>query len=257
MPVPLSYREVGEGPALIVLHGLFGSGTNWRSIARRLGHRAKVFLVDLRNHGGSPHASTMSYAEMASDIDAFMQGQGLTHATFLGHSMGGKVAMLMALESPSRVDRLIAVDIAPVQYQRDYAELIGALRSVDFDRVTRKADADAQLQDAIPDARVRMFLLQNLTTSSDGYQWRLALDAIERCMPTLLGFPELKPSLHYHGPALFVRGAQSEYVSQAHTPTIRARFPAAQIKSIQGAGHWIHADQRHRFLETVDDFLGQ
>lgn len=255
MPVPLFVEDYGVGPPLIILHGLFGSSVNWRRIGRFLAEQHRVLALDLRNHGRSTHAETMSYAEMVDDLFALMAGKDLSRATLLGHSMGGKVAMLAALQQPERVHELVAVDIAPVAYQRDYGQLITALQSVDLDRVARRADADVQLAHRIADIRLRSFLLQNLVSEAGRYQWRIHLPAIARALPELLGFPNLSPSRRSWAKSLFVRGEQSDYVVPEHYSAIQARFPMAEIVTIAGASHWVHADQPERFQSVLQRFL--
>ncbi len=161
-PLPLHCAEFGEGPPLLVLHGLFGSSANWRTLARRLAHQRRVLTLDLRNHGASPWAEEMSYPDLAADVAAFMHARGLACASLLGHSMGGKTAMVLALSRPRLVERLIVIDIAPVAYAHSHRDYIEAMRSLDATALARRAQADAALSAAVPDAGVRAFLLQNL-----------------------------------------------------------------------------------------------
>lgn len=252
--VDLAYQAIGTGPPLLVLHGLFGSGTNWRGIARRLAAGHRVVLVDLRNHGVSPHTPLMDYPAMAADVRALLDRLGLPQAALLGHSMGGKTAMTLALETPQRVARLVVVDIAPVTSPGDHGPLIDAMRTIDPGRMTRRAQADQALAPAIPDATLRAFLLQNLVAAGGGYRWRIDLDAIAASMPALLGFPD-PGRRHFEGPALFVRGARSRYVCDTDYERIAKLFPAARVVSIAGAGHWVHAERPEALLETVTAFL--
>ncbi|MFZ0255939.1 MAG: alpha/beta fold hydrolase [Gammaproteobacteria bacterium] len=257
MPVPLFFADYGVGSPLIILHGLFGSSVNWRRIARFLGQQHRVLAIDLRNHGQSAQAQTMSYAEMVDDLFALMDREALLRATLLGHSVGGKVAMLAALRQPERVAELIIVDIAPVQYRRDYTQIITALQGVDLNRVARRADADVQLKQWIADMRLRSFLLQNLVSEAGRYRWRVFLPGLARALPELHGFPDLSPRCRYWGKSLVVRGEQSDYVVPEFYPVIRARFPLAEIVSIPGASHWVHADQPERFQSALQHFLAQ
>lgn len=257
MPVPLFFQVLGVGPPLIILHGLLGSSVNWRTIAGSLSAQHRVFLLDQRNHGQSPHSDTMSYPELATDLYAFMDEQRLPQATLLGHSMGGKVAMLAALQHPERVAGLIAVDIAPKRYRRDYAQFLQAMRRVDLLRVARRADAEIQLAETIADIRVRRFLLQNLVSGRDGYRWRISLTGIEEGLPNMLGFPELGPSRRYWEKTMFIRGEQSDYIVPDDYPAIHARFPLAKIVTIAGATHWVHVDQPQRFVAAVQRFFQQ
>lgn len=255
MSVPLYVDYYGLGPPLIILHGLFGSSSNWRRIGRSLAGQHRVLAADLRNHGRSPQAETMSYGEMVEDVFAMMDREGLRRAALLGHSLGGKVAMLAALQQPARIDRLIVVDIAPVQYRHDHVEIITALRRIDLTRVLQRADADVQLRQWIADIRLRGFLLQNLTSTGRRYRWRLGLSGIARALEELSGFPEITPSCRFWAKSLFVRGEQSNYMVPEHYPTIRARFPLAEIVTIPSASHWVHADQPERFLSVLEDFF--
>ena len=251
----LACSTSGEGPPLIVLHGLFGSGTNWRGIARRLAERHRVLSVDARNHGASPHADTMSYRAMAADVRALMDAEGIDRATVLGHSMGGKTAMTLALESPDRVARLVVVDIAPGPSPGDHAPLIAAMKALDLASLSRRSEADPLLARSVPDAGLRAFLLQNLVADGERLRWRINLEAIEACMPALLAFDAVRPGGTYPGPTLFVHGERSDYLSEAHLPAIRASFPAAALGSVPDSGHCIHAENPQGFLETLLPFV--
>ena len=253
MAVALSSRSQGAaGPPVVILHGLLGSGSNWRSIARRLAQTHRVYTPDLRNHGDSPHADGMSYPAMAEDLRAFLDGQGLDAATLIGHSMGGKVAMRLALETPARVQRLVVVDIAPTVSQHDHLPVLSAMASLDLGRVRRRADADALLAGTLPDAGLRQFVLQNLASTPSGFAWRVNLAAIEAGMADLLDFPVEPDAPPYPGPAQFIRGGLSDYVTPADEVVIRELFPRAEIVTIEGAGHWVHAEQPARFLAALD-----
>jgi len=255
MSLDLSYSETGSGPPLVILHGLFGSGRNWASLARRLGARRRVFAVDLRNHGDSPWAETMSYREMAADLAAFLARHGLEGATVLGHSMGGKTAMVLALERGDLVGRLIVVDIAPVAYAHSHLPLIEAMAAVDLTAISRRAEVDAALKEAAPEAGLRAFLLHNLASSEGRLRWRPNLAAIGANMDALVGFADGLDGRSYGGPALFLAGAESDYLQPAHGARIRALFPAAEVDRIAGAGHWVHAERPEAFLDRVEAFL--
>jgi len=255
MTVELAYRETGEGSPIIILHGLCGSGSNWRSIAKQLGESHRVVCVDLRNHGDSPHAESMSYRNMAGDVRALMDRLDLAQAALIGHSMGGKTAMQLALAEPRRVERLVVVDIAPVTTEEDYTPYISAMQSLDLSGIQRRTDADRELTIDIPEPAVRTFLLKNLVNENGGFRWRLNLDAIEASLSELADFPDQRAGASYNGPTLFVRGARSRYVRSEHHPVIDRLFPDARIASIDDAGHWVHVDQPSRFVEAVDAFL--
>jgi pimeloyl-ACP methyl ester carboxylesterase len=255
MPVQLAATEYGTGPPVAILHGLFGTGRNWRSIAQQLAERHRVLAFDLRNHGASPWADGMSYGEMVEDLGASLRARGIDHAALLGHSMGGKVAMLAALLHPAEVGRLVVVDIAPAPNPPTLLAYVRAMRAVDLDDITRRSEVDARLSGAIPDGAERAFLLQNLIIDDGKARWRLNLEAIEREFPEILDFPDLPAGTAYQGPTLFVAGARSDYIRTEHEPTIRRLFPQARITRIEGAGHWVHAEQPQAFLETVAPFL--
>jgi pimeloyl-ACP methyl ester carboxylesterase len=255
MSLQLAATEYGAGPPVAILHGLFGSGRNWHSIAQRLAATYRVIVFDLRNHGASPWADTMGYAEMAADVGAALAECGFGRAALIGHSMGGKTAMAAALSAPETVERLVVVDIAPVVYQPHHLGLVRAMRALDLDAVTRRAEAYAGLAAAVPDPAERGFLLQNLVFGDGKPRWRLNLAAIERAMGSLAGSPEPPPGVVYSGPALFIAGARSDYLRPEHGPAIRRLFPAARIERVENAGHWVHAEQPDAFFALVEKFL--
>lgn len=255
MSLELAYREVGEGPPLVILHGLFGSAKNWTTIAKRLGAEYKIYTVDLRNHGESPWADEMSYESMASDVAALMDSLGLAQATVIGHSMGGKAAMDLALTQPERVASLIVVDIAPVPYDHGFVHFVDVMRRVDLKGLTRRGEVDARLADAIPEPLIRSFLLQNLTIQGDSLSWRINLAALDANMAALMDFPKALDGHSYGGPTLFLTGGASDYVRPEHHAVIERYFPLVATHSIAGAGHWVHAAAPDLFLEQVEDFL--
>ena len=208
----LAAAEYGSGPPLAILHGLFGSGRNWAGVAKHLAEHHRVIAFDLRNHGASPWAGTMAYAEMAEDVRASLAARGYRRVALLGHSMGGKVAMLAALSDPGSVERLVVADIAPVAYLPHHLGLVHAMRGLDFAGIKRRAEADAALASTVPDPAERGFLLQNLVFDNGAPRWRINLDAIEREMPVLVGFPPIPPGTVYEGKALFIGGGRSDYL---------------------------------------------
>jgi esterase len=244
------------GTPLAILHGLFGAGRNWAGIAQRLAERRRVVALDLRNHGASPWTDGMDYAAMAQDVRATMAAQGHPRYALLGHSMGGKAAMVAALAHGDEIERLIVVDIAPVAYPAGQLGYARAMRGLDLAAIRRRGDADALLAAAVPDAAERAFLLQNLVfEAGQAPRWRLNLAAIEQALPALAGFPALPAGTQYRGPALFVAGGRSDYLRPEHEPAVRRLFPAADIARIADAGHWPHAEQPQRFLDIVAPFL--
>jgi esterase len=260
MTVRLAATEYGPeeetgAPPLAILHGLFGSGRNWASIAQQLAGDRRVIAFDLRNHGASAWTGGMHYGEMAEDVLAMLQERGWRRAALLGHSMGGKAAMVAALRDPDMVERLIVVDIAPVAYPPHHLGHLRAMRALDLSATKRRSEADRLLAAAIPDPAERGFLLQNLLFEDGHARWRLNLEAMEREMSVLVGFPPLPDNAVYSGPTLFLGGARSDYLLAEHEPAIRRRFPNARIERIEDAGHWVHAEQPAAFLRIVEPFL--
>jgi pimeloyl-ACP methyl ester carboxylesterase len=248
-------RTISEGedtthPPILIAHGLFGSARNWGVIAKRLSEGRCVLSVDMRNHGGSPWTDSHSYPDLAQDLAEVIDAHG-GQADVLGHSMGGKAAMALALLHPAAVRRLIVGDIAPVAYGHTQQHLIDAMRAIDLSRVDTRRDADMLLADHVPEQGVRAFLLQSLDVK--GRRWRLNLDTLERFMPQILGWPNLSGTCE--GPALFLSGALSDYVKPDHRPTIKSLFPNAKFAKIPGAGHWLHADRPREFEATVSAFF--
>lgn len=255
MPIALAHAEYGAGPPVLILHGLYGSGTNWTAVARSLAAQYRVFTLDLRNHGHSPWDDAMDYGAMAEDVRQFLAAQGLGRAALIGHSMGGKAAMVLALTAPQVVSRLVVVDIAPVARQTTLGAYAEAMRALDLRGVSRRGAVDALLSPAVPETAVRLFLLQNLTPGPDGLRWRLNLDAILRGMGEIAGFPDLPAEAVYRGPVLVVRGERSDYVRESDLEAFRRRFPAFTLVTVSGAGHWVHAERTEPFLAAVERFL--
>jgi esterase len=252
----LAYDALGEtGAPVVVLHGLLGSARNWTGIARQLADTRRVFALDLRNHGRSPWADTMSFEEMAGDVAAFIERHELRPADVIGHSLGGKVAMRLVLTRAALVERLVVVDVAPVAYPHTFGPFVEAMQQVDLAAVRQRSDADRQLGRTISDAVVRNFLLQNLVKTNAGYAWRVNLQALAANMPELLGFPAPGDDAVYRGPTLFVAGGRSGYVKAEHRPLIERLFPHAEHAVIAGAGHWVQAEQPAEFLDRVRPFL--
>ncbi len=254
-PLELAYEAVGDGPPLVVLHGLFGSAGNWRAVAKRLGARRRVWCLDLRNHGASPWADDVSYAALAGDLEAFLARHGIAGAAVLGHSMGGKAAMALALQHPEAVAALIVVDVAPVAYGLDLQAYVHAMAGVELAQAERRGEADALLAEEIADAGVRAFLLQNLVTRDGRLAWRLNLAALDRGMETIAGWPEALSARRYDGPTHFIAGGASRYIRPAHRDAILALFPAATYTVIPGAGHRVHAEKPDAFVRAVERFL--
>jgi pimeloyl-ACP methyl ester carboxylesterase len=242
-----------SAPPLLIAHGLFGSARNWGVIARRLADRRDVLAVDMRNHGDSPRFPTQSYADMAADLAEVIAANG-GRADVLGHSMGGKAAMLLALTEGAMVNRLVIADIAPVAYSHDQSRHITAMRALDLSGLTSRAEADRRLAATVTDPALRAFFLQSLDLKATPPGWRLNLEVLEAEMPKIIGWPQV--SGQFDGPTLFLSGALSHYVLPDYRDTIRALFPGARFAKIPGAGHWLHAEKPREFEETVRVFLG-
>jgi esterase len=249
--------ERGAGPPVVLLHGLFGQAVNFATVQRRLAERFRVLALDLRNHGASPHAPTMTLSEMAADVAETLRAAAALPSALIGHSLGGKVAMTVALHTPAAVGRLLVADIAPAAYPEhggQYARYLAAMAAVPLAPGLTRAAADAALAAAVPDAAVRAFLLQNLRLDA-APRWRIDLAAIEAGLPAILGWTAQEGAT-YEGPALFLSGARSDYLRPEHRATIRALFPRARFAALKGAGHWLHADDPDGFVAAVEAFLG-
>jgi esterase len=252
--VELNFNDEGSGRPVVILHGLFGSSSNWKGIARQLSAVCRVITVDLRNHGGSPWDDDVSYAAMADDVRELLDRLRLERAVLVGHSMGGKVAMTLALTAPERVGALGVVDIAPVVYGHSHEGLIEAMSNVDLTRIGNRRDLDAQLAPYIPEAAVRQFLGQNLVYRNDQYAWRVNLRALARGMTLLTGFPDPGPA-RYNGDCVFIYGEASDYVLPAHHESIRRHFPRARLVAVPDAGHWVHAERPDRVRAAITELL--
>ena len=251
MALNLICETVGSGPPLVLLHGLFGSSSNWRGIARHLASTHTVHSVDLRNHGASPWADSMDYAAMADDVLQVMDRLGLERPAVLGHSMGGKTAMALALRHPQRVDRLIVVDIAPVSYADTLTPFAEAMRGANVVAAATRAEVQARLLPAVPDPAVVPFLMQNLVVKNDHFDWRLNLMGISASMAQLCGFPSELLGARFAGRVAVIAGERSDYVTETDGVEFRPMFPRIAVEVIEDAGHWVHADQTEAFLACV------
>jgi pimeloyl-ACP methyl ester carboxylesterase len=252
----LHYTAYGSEslPALIILHGLLGSSDNWHSFGKIFGERFRTFIPDARNHGRSPHSEVFNYQAMADDVVEFMTQHRIPSTSLMGHSMGGKTAALAALLHPELVDKLIVVDIAPRSYQAQHDQVFDALTSLDLNAFQYRKDIDGALASKIPEASVRQFLMKNLMRDDSGlFHWKLNLDAIEKNYAQIN--EELPRDRRFHGPALFIRGENSEYIQKDDLPFIGQIFPKAELITIKNAGHWVHVDAPEEFSKTVLYFL--
>jgi esterase len=251
MALNLACEAIGSGPPLLILHGLFGSGSNWRGVARHLAASHTVHCVDLRNHGASPWADTMAYAEMAHDVLQLCDRLGLKTPAVMGHSMGGKTAMALALRHPQRVGRLIVVDIAPVSYADTLTPFAEAMRGADVVAAATRTEVQARLRQAVPDPAVVPFLMQNLVMHNDHFDWRLNLLGISASMAQLCGFPSELLGSRFEGPVAVIAGEHSDYVTESAGAEFRPMFPRVTVEVVAGAGHWVHADRPDAFLACV------
>lgn len=252
----LYYQEMGAGTPLLILHGLFGSGDNWMSIARRLAEEENyhIYLPDLRNHGRSPHSDEWTYEAMSEDVRHFIEEHGLQRPIVLGHSMGGKVTMWLACRYPGLLRAIVVADIAPRAYPIHHDTIIEGLLAIPVEQIKSRREADEILSRYVPETGVRQFLLKNLYRTEEGrYAWRMNLRVIaEQLGNVVAGLPE-----EYSAdlPALFIRGLRSDYVRDEDIPLIKQHFPRARIADIPEAGHWLHAEQPALFLQHLKDFL--
>jgi esterase len=250
----LHFKESGQGPAVVLLHGLFGSSDNWHTIATRLAETFRVFALDQRNHGQSPHSAAMDYPLMAADVDRFCAARGLAGARVIGHSMGGKTAMQLALHFPHRVEKLVVADMAPRAYAAAHDQIFAALLALDLPAFQTRPQIEDALAPDIPNPVLRRFLLKNLgRAGTGGFYWKINLRDIAENYWRLR--EPVAGKAPFTKPVLFIRGGQSQYIQPADEPLIREWFPAAQIQTIAAASHWVHADQPDEFLRRVLAFL--
>ena len=253
----LFYREYGQGRPFIILHGIFGVSDNWVTFARKMAKRFHVYIPDQRNHGQSPHSSAFNYFALCSDLYDFIEEHNLDDPIILGHSMGGKVAMRFALENPGMIKALIVADISLRAYHRrsKHLDMIDAMKMVDFNEVKSRADVEKQLQVKIPEKHIRRFAMKNLYRREygDQFAWRLNLEAINLNMDEVL--KGVFSQDIFDKPALFVRGGNSDYVKYEDFDRIYRNFPRADIETIEGASHWLHAEKPSEFYNVITTFL--
>jgi esterase len=249
----LFYRKMGSGPPVILVHGLLGSCATMGMLARGLAQKFEVLVVDLRNHGSSFHANTMTYREMARDLAGFMDEKKVVPACVAGHSMGGKCAMQLAMDFPDRVNRLAVLDMAPKAYEPLWKPYIQAMLDLDLSQITRRDQADQQLAASIQDRDLRTFFLQNLRTSGNKtFFWRSNLAAILASQDDICARISGSP---YPEETLFIRGGKSDFVQDTDREEIKSLFPKAMIKTIAGAGHLVHMEHRNLVTELLDAFF--
>lgn len=249
--------EVGEqGERVVFLHGLFGQGRNFNQIAKALTPELRSVLVDLPNHGRSAWTETTAYEHVADTLAEWLRGTyGEEPVHVVGHSMGGKVAMVLALRHPDLVDRLVVVDIAPVDNEGsdEFEHLLDSLAQLDIGSLERRSEADEQLASRVDNDRVRGFLLQNLRSGPDGMHWQANLDLLRRELPTIGGFPDIDAT--FGRPVMWVAGERSPYIKDEHKPEMRRLFPFTRTVTIKGAGHWVHSEKPEEFVTALRVFL--
>ena len=254
----LNYRQYSEaGAAVLVLHGLFGSLSNWGWHCKQLAEKYAVYGVDLRNHGGSPHSDQLDYQVMAEDVRQLIVRLGLESCCIVGHSMGGKVAMQLALSFPDLIEKLVIVDIAPVSYPEDadgHMNVLAAMDAVKLGEIKSRTQAEVTIEDYIPQEATRKFLLTNLVRNKEGsFEWRLDKDSIRKNYANLRA--ELIATMSFLKPVLFIKGSLSPYIKPEHEAQIKELFPAASVKLLMDAGHWLHAEKPQALQKILLKFL--
>jgi len=253
----LNYKSFGSGPALIILHGLFGSLDNWQTLARQFGEHFSVFILDQRNHGKSPHSvETFTYPLLAEDLYEFMDSHAIYEAHLLGHSMGGKTVMQFAAAHEDMIDKLVVADMGIRQNERHHDIVLETLATIPFAEIHSRKEADAWMTTKIEDFGVRQFLLKNLARDPKGpheYRWKFNFDVLNRDYENILAAVDADYAMQV--PTLFVRGGNSDYVKDEHFEDMQIMFPNAQLDTVEGAGHWLHAEKPVLFYEKVLSFL--
>lgn len=252
----LNFKAFGSGEPLLILHGLLGSLDNWQTLGKQYAEDYTVFIIDQRNHGKSPHSNAFSYQIMSEDLLEFCEQNHIYKTHILGHSMGGKVAMQFALENEDYLDKLIVADIAPVRYEAGHNEVFNALMSADIKGADSRKEIENQIQKTIPDFGTRQFLMKGLTRDdNNNFWWKFNLDALWNNYDDILG--SFETDAKFEGPSLFINGSESQYVLPEYQDKIDCYFPANQRETIQGAGHWLHAQKPQEFYEKTIRFLRQ
>ncbi|MRT91423.1 alpha/beta fold hydrolase [Ancylomarina sp. 16SWW S1-10-2] len=265
----LNYKKLGEGPALIIVHGLYGSLDNWLTIAKKLSENFEVFIIDQRNHGNSPHADSHTYIDMKNDLLEFMDDHKIDKATLIGHSMGGKTVMFFAIDYPERVSNLLVVDIAPKNYSKisDYTpqtinheHLVSIILNFNLSLYKSRTEINQELAKQIKSEKVRQFLLKNLKRNKDkSFGWKLNIKTISEYLPQIMDGIDESSFTQGKGitgfPVLFIKGEESNYICDDDHKLIRTIFPYAEITTIPKAGHWVHAEQADLLVKTINYFI--
>lgn len=252
-PVELFYRELGEGPPLVILHGLFGSSDNWYSLSKQFAEHFKVYVVDQRNHGQSPHTAAHDYVALTDDLNYFLDSHQIKNPIVIGHSMGGKTAMNFAVAHPDKLSKLIVVDIVPKSYPVHHDKILDGLNAIDLKELKSRGDADKILSRFVPESDVRQFLLKNLGRDSEQkFEWRINIPVLESHIEDMGASPQYDG--RYDGPTLFILGSKSNYFKSGDEVTIHKFFPTAKLKMME-TGHWVQAEQPDTFLQNVLQFI--
>ncbi len=250
----LFYRESGEGKPLVILHGLFGSSDNWMSVTKELALKYKVYVLDARNHGQSPHEDLHSYETMAADLKQFLDDHNIQKPILIGHSMGGKTIMRFAADYKGIAEKLIVVDISPRFYGRHHQDILAGLNAINLETLQTRNEADAILSNFVGDTGVRMFLLKSLYRTSEGtFQWRINLPVIEQQIDNI-GEP-LPEEAHIGTPALFIRGSESGYIEDKDKAVIEKHFSQYTLETVTGASHFVHAEKPKEVIALIENFI--
>lgn len=252
----LFYRESGEGRPLVILHGLFGSSDNWMSVAKELALKYKVYVLDARNHGQSPHADPHTYETMAADLKEFLDDHHIENPILIGHSMGGKTIMRFASQYKNRAEKLVVVDISPRFYGRHHQDILAGFNAIDLNTLQTRNEADAIMSRYVGDVGVRMFLLKSLYRNSDGkFQWRINLPLINAQIDNI--GEALPESAKVDTPTLFIRGSESGYIEDKDTVVIAQHFSDYKIETVEGASHFVHAEKPKEVIALIETFIEQ
>tara|TARA_Y100001960_G_C14759149_1_gene872996 strand:+ start:1834 stop:2616 length:783 start_codon:yes stop_codon:yes gene_type:complete len=256
-PIDLNYEVLGNGERkLIILHGLFGMGRNWKRIAKMLGDTHQILIVDLRNHGSSPWKNMMTYEIMAADVASLIDKICGGRADVIGHSMGGKTAMALALTHPNKIHRLAVLDISPASYMHDIEQQITAIRSINLNSISRRSEAEKLLIEALSDVDLAKFITFNLRPDSKHrYRWCINLNSIAEHKEKLLDFPIFNNENAFKSDTLFLSGDKSTYIMPHHIKEIARLFPKASITMIENAGHWLHIDNPEQVTTQLNRFF--
>ena len=250
----LNHKIYGEGPEIIILHGLLGMLDNWKSFARSLENNYRIHLLDLRNHGKSPHDDLMNYEVMVEDVRLYIEDHELKNPIVVGHSMGGKVAMTLALNHPDLIKQLVVVDISPKAYKAGHQTIFDTLLDVQFDLYEKRSEVYEFIISKLKDKGLSSFLMKNLSRNlSGGYEWKMNLGSIYHSYEKILQAVESENK--FEKDCIFIKGEKSSYIQNEDEALIKELFPFAQIQSIQNAGHWVHAEKPNELKSALIDFI--